>query len=269
MSKTATRSLGALSYSAGEAHSIQDRDPATGRRRPTLQARGYDKQAAFLNWASTHGYRTVTLDNGRDSMGDPFNKGTAADYGLLDFNRDGMEWDPAVNSPANPEFYLVNEALYYDLDNNGVLSDDERDEDADGLTNFDEAHGRMTPEYWTACYTGELAYPIPYLATNIVNPDTDGDGVLDGADDQDHDDIPNVMELSRVAASGLHDYAGLLCIPEKDLPKRPDTWHLDKFGYLNPFNPCLPYTWSRTCQRHPQFGDSFAPFSGPWWYSLQ
>ena len=29
---------------------------------------------------------------------------------------------------------------------------------------YDEAHGRMTPEYWSACYTGEPDYPIRRLA---------------------------------------------------------------------------------------------------------
>ena len=34
-----------------------------------------------------------------------------------------------------------------------------------------------------------------YAGTDLVDADTDGDGVRDGADDQDHDDIPNIMEL--------------------------------------------------------------------------
>ena len=59
----------------------------------------------------------------------------------------------------------------------------------------------MTPEYWTACYASEKPYTITYAGTDLVDADTDGDGVRDGADDQDHDDIPNVMELSRNAAS--------------------------------------------------------------------
>ena len=49
---------------------------------------------------------------------------------------------------------------------------------------------------------GEAPYPVAYAGTNLVDADTDGDGVRDGADDQDHDDIPNIMELSRNAASG-------------------------------------------------------------------
>ena len=67
---------------------------------------------------------------------------------------------------------------YYDYDGNGFLSDDERDEDADGLTNYDEAHGRCTPEYWARAATpSEKPYPITYAGTELVDPDTDGDGV--------------------------------------------------------------------------------------------
>ena len=47
------------------------------------------------------------------------------------------------------------------------------------------------------CYKSEKPYPITYAGTDLVDPDTDGDSVRDGADDQDHDDVPNLMELSR------------------------------------------------------------------------
>ncbi len=60
----------------------------------------------------------------------------------------------------------------------------------------------MTAGYWKGCYDKEKPFPIEYAGTDLVDPDSDGDGVRDGADDQDHDDIPNVMELSRNAASG-------------------------------------------------------------------
>ena len=41
--------------------------------------------------------------------------------------------------------------------------------------------------------------PVPTPARTLDDADTDGDGVRDGADDQDHDDVPNLMELSRMA----------------------------------------------------------------------
>ena len=89
------------------------------------------------------------------------------------------------------------------MSEDGWLTDDERDEDADGLNNFDESHGCMIDHgYWTALYDKETPYPVEYAGTRLDDEDTDGDGVRDGADDQDHDDMPNMMECSRNAASG-------------------------------------------------------------------
>jgi hypothetical protein len=161
--------------------------------------------------------------------------------------------------------------VYYDLDGNNVLSDDERDEDADGLSNYEETHGRMNPEYWKGCYTLEKPYINEYAGTDVVNSDTDGDGIRDGADDQDHDDIPNLMELSRYAASdpSLDDNEpGYTCKPADGLPEPPAMWHPDEYGRVNPFNPCLPARFSRTCPRIVN-GSTGAPFDGsPNWYSL-
>ena len=96
---------------------------------------------------------------------------------------------------------------YYWLEaDDNKVSDDERDEDGDGLTNLDELHSRMTPEYWAACYGDENPYPIAYSGTSATDSDSDGDGILDGADDQDHDDVPNIMELSRFMASHRVDW---------------------------------------------------------------
>jgi hypothetical protein len=93
---------------------------------------------------------------------------------------------------------------------------------------------------------------VQYAGTDIVDADTDGDGVRDGADDQDHDDIPNLSEMSRNAASG-HQY-GRSC-DDKNAPE-----HTPDAGRVNPFNPCLPNAASRTCSRHPNLGGASAPF---------
>ena len=72
----------------------------------------------------------------------------------------------------------------------------------------------------------------------------------DGADDQDHDDIPNVMEMSRNAASGLDDTGtAALCAPAGGPAAARDFWHPNAYGRVNPFNPCLPDTQSRTCPK--------------------
>ena len=39
-----------------------------------------------------------------------------------------------------------------DLNGDGFLTDDEKDIDGDGITNWDEAHGRMVPPWWQAAY---------------------------------------------------------------------------------------------------------------------
>ena len=251
-SGSAERTLSPLYYSDGEQYSMNTRG-ADGRRRPTLQTIGYAKQVSFLNWASDNGYRTVMLENGSPWWD---HENVRTNYWLLDFNRNGEEDGP--------------EPTYYDFNANGYLSDNERDEDADGLTNYDEQHGRATPEYWAACYDEEGPFPVSYEAPSFVDPDSDGDGVRDGADDIDHDDIPTVMELSRIMASGVDDRKpGYICEPAEGLPQPPDQHHPTLFGRMNPFNPCLPAVWSRTCDKHPSFEDAPAPFDdSPNWYSL-
>jgi hypothetical protein len=239
---TAAHTLTPLSYSDGLQYSVYSTD-ASGHRHPALSATNYDRWNDFLNWTVLAGYRNITLhDNGAwTNANGPVTEGVNG-YSILDTNRDGTD-----------DYTL-------DVDHNGWLSDDERDEDADGLSNFDELHSRMTPEYWKGCYGKEPAYPVPYAGTLPTNPDSDGDGVRDGADDQDHDDIPNIMELSRFEASGLFD-GKAECTPADNLP---NTLHPTRFGKVNPFNPCDPDPESRTCQRHPELGTD----PGPQWWSL-
>jgi hypothetical protein len=243
--------LDPLSYSDGEQASVKTVRP-DGRRTPGLPAGNYSKHASFVNWAVAHGYRTVWLSDGPPWYAHDV---TRHPYGLFDLNRDGTE--------------SATEQQDFDLDHDGYLQDDERDEDGDGLTNYEELHGRIQPEYWTSCYAAEAPFPIQYAGTSAVDADSDGDGVLDGADDQDHDDIPNLMELSRYRASGLVDWdlnKGT-CAPAEGLDAVSN--HPDAYGRVNPFNPCLPAAWSRTCTRHPTFSGAGAPFdNSPNWYSL-
>ena len=90
----------------------------------------------------------------------------------------------------------------------------------------------------------------------------------DGADDQDHDDVPNVMELSRTPPPGWTTRAGRLCTPREDPPLPRRLLAPERYGRVNPFNPCLPNTQSRTCPQIVE-PDSGAPFDGsPNWYSL-
>jgi hypothetical protein len=251
VTKTDPRSLDALSYSDGEQYTRSARGN-DGRRTPNLAAGGYDKHTAFVSWASNDGYRRLMLSPITAWWHDT---GARVAYDLFDFNRNGE---------------TAAERSYYDLRADNFLSDDERDEDADGLTNYDETHGRMTQAYWKGCYAQEKPFHVPYAGTSHVLADTDGDRVLDGADDQDHDDIPNVMELSRIAASGHDDREpGKLCTVRTSAPA-PDAedHHSADYGRVNPFNPCLPHRLARTCPKIVN-SETGAPFDGSAdWYSL-
>jgi hypothetical protein len=166
----------------------------------------------------------------------------------LDFNHDGTVDDYEFG--------------YQDLNGDGILSDDERDIDGDGLSNYDEFHGRMTPEYWAEQYLDEVPYTawVPFAASDPLNADSDGDGIVDGLDDQDDDGFINVQELSRFAAQ----------VTGNRTPAGSPPWRL--YGQVNPFNPCLPATsvfdsvlnpgstFSPDCMRHPPIGAGPAPF---------
>src|SRR4051794_16826085 len=121
-----------------------------------------------------------------------------------------------------------------DRDHNGCLDDGERDEDHDFLTNFDESTGALSGvKYWSDIF-GDAPFRNTYPGTYFLDKDSDGDGTVDGLDDQDFDDFLNVEEIVRgakVATAGTYvgDMSGL---------------------WVGPFNPCLPNWKSRTCPTH-------------------
>ena len=143
---TDQRSLTPLSYSDGEQYTARSRS-RDGHREPTLADAGYDKRTQFLAWAGEAGYRNVELQDGRwrpvvRPIRDSARHATAC-----------STTDRAAATPR-PSCY------YNDIDRDGWLSDDERDEDADGLTNYDESHGRMVdPRTGPRCYDKEKPYP--------------------------------------------------------------------------------------------------------------
>jgi hypothetical protein len=156
---------------------------------------------------------------------------------------DGLQRSQSVAAPAD---VLAN--WVQDMDGDGLLSDDERDVDGDGLSNWDEQHGRFTEVWWPAEHDGqneplESKYPgmnfldVADLSSGLALTvaDMDGDGVLDGNDDQDHDGLSNKFELNR-PSNWLSVYATT-----------------DPWSYVNPFNPCKPFNSSR-CHTHPPFG---------------
>ena len=147
------------------------------------------------------------------------------------------------------------ETHYFDLDDDGWLSDDERDEDADGLSNYDETHGRMQSGCWAGCYDREAPFRLTYAGTDVVDADSDGDGVRDGADDQDHDDVPE-----RHGAQPQREHGqGARCEGPGSRAGNGAPAH----GRVQPFNPCEPFIDSRTCPTYIPFEDAWAPFDGP------
>jgi IPT/TIG domain len=126
---------------------------------------------------------------------------------------------------------------HLDLDGDHNLTDDERDADNDGLSNIVEYQFRGTQDWWTKIYDNEKPYSIRVFSG--VDPtlwDSDGDGVPDGADDQDDDGYSNYteMEVSR-AQQNLR---------------------------VQPYNPCLPNPYSPTCSRYVPKGNEWPPFDG-------
>jgi hypothetical protein len=249
---TATRTLAPLSYSDGMQHSVHRFE--NGRNVPALTTVDYPMRAQFLAWATANRYDMVLIP-----PTGYFPVSYTGWHHILDLNlQNGVEDSDLPDD---------------DYNNNGFVSDDERDEDADGLSNYVELRGPLTPQYWASCYTHEKPWPASYAGTRIDDADTDGDGVRDGADDQDHDDLPNLMELSRIVASGgLDDSEGDKPCKIKEALTKPELVkinHPDAYGRVHPFNPCLPFKDSRTCPVHAPISGGGAPFDdSPNWFAL-
>jgi hypothetical protein len=170
-------------------------------------------------------------------LGSPFNAdGTLGSYSDGTQNTGGP-----VLTAGNPSLQAL------DLDGGGNLTDDERDADQDGLSNVVEYNRTGTQDWWTK---GPYKQEKPYFWRTFadpspVDPDSDGDGVLDGADDQDVDGYDNYTEMQ---------FLGRLTL------------------FVNPFNPCLPDPYALTCSRYVPLdsGNVYPPFAGDgggWWGS--
>src|SRR4051812_16433458 len=161
--------------------------------------------------------------------------------GTLTLNySDGLQPPVSTVAPPDPLLLQLDTASGAGHYGDGMLDDGERDADNDGLSNWDEANGRMTQDWWTAEYKkSEKPYPLTYDGVNMTDPDTDGDGVLDGADDEDHDGLSNQFEVAR-PWNWFIDYVSVL---------HPGT---NPYARTQPYNPCKP-VFSETCHRHPPF----------------
>jgi hypothetical protein len=115
-----------------------------------------------------------------------------------------------------------------DRNGNGCLTDNERDEDNDMLTNMEELTGQLSSiSWWSGVYDTENPFTWnPRAGTDWLDADTDGDGIYDGMDDQDGDGFWNAEEIFRGSPS---------------VDKSGATTGTTSGLWVNPFNPCLPW----------------------------
>ena len=169
---------------------------------------------------------------------------------------------PPTGFPGRYNFRTVDDAT-------GMWRDDERDADRDGLANWLESQrGPGQPSWWAGFWAqpslGVGAWPKeidassadplchqapgsftqrPFAQLDLGDGDVDGDGLLDGEDDQDNDDYTNIQELYELFDNSPEDQGvcGLVWMPT--------------IGSLavNAYNPCAPNELSRTCEDYKPF----------------
>jgi hypothetical protein len=183
----------------------------------------------------------------------------------VDFDGDGLtlkEEYQAWNYSGRPQPLNYSDGNQYT--GGTVTNDGDKDVDNDGLTNWDETHGRMRINWWAARYDGQngpLETPYPdasrrFGETSFIDPDSDGDGIIDGNDDQDHDGYLNWFEVDR-PANWESTYTST------QYPWNVAPGHTNPLARVNPYNPCKPIN-SVYCQQHPVFG-YYAP--GEDWFN--
>jgi hypothetical protein len=156
---------------------------------------------------------------------------------------DGTQYTGGAAAPAPGQ-------EWFDHDNNGRVSDDEKDVDGDGLSNWIElakkengpaankrpgcafAPSNGNPDWaqaeiFTDCGAGprpnaNTFVPLDQLAfqqfrPDYLDPDTDGDGINDSTDDQDHDLYSNVEEIT-AGGDGLYTGPQEPCDPNPESP---------------------------------------------------
>jgi hypothetical protein len=184
--------------------------------------------------------------NGNGTIGDP---GDALSYQNYAFGA----FDNTAGRTTTPLGWM-NEGEKDGLDN-CYLSDDEKDIDGDGLSNYTEAHGPLMGQKWWNIFVPKAGtYPIDFTGTNWLDRDTDGDGIPDGADDQDQDGYTNIEE-----SHPLGDPKADAATQAKSVWSWPVS---GDYPNVDAFDPCLPNDQAPSCPRHPIAGqDGYAPFA--------
>jgi hypothetical protein len=146
------------------------------------------------------------------------------------------QYSDGTQNSGPPHPVTTQAEVYLDTNRDGNLTDDERDFDGDGISNVNEFNITGRQKWWNGVdwkyqpHGSATSYKeSPYTRRafsdlDATNPDTDGDGIPDGADDQDNDGWSNFVEMQ------LSRYQS---------------------GYrVHPFNPCLPDPHAYTCSRY-------------------
>jgi hypothetical protein len=160
----------------------------------------------------------------------------------IDFDGDGLtltEEYKAWNYAGRPQPLNYSDGNPYT--SGTAQRDGQKDIDNDGLSNFAETTGPMRIDWWELKYDGqngpkETPYPDVerrFAEPSFIDPDSDGDGILDGNDDQDHDGYLNWFEVSR-PANWQATYTSTA------FPWQVDPTHTNPLARVNPFNPCKP-----------------------------
>jgi hypothetical protein len=175
----------------------------------------------------------------------------------IDFDGDGLtlkEEYKAWNYSGRPQPLNYSDGNPYT--GGTATRDGDKDVDHDGLTNIQETHTTMRIKWWQLQYdgtNGPLETPYPdvtrrFAEPSFVDPDTDGDGILDGNDDQDHDGYPNWFEADRPA-----DWAGTYTSALRFPTGTGNPPHTNPLARVNPFNPCKPI-YSNVCHNPAPLG---------------
>lgn len=206
------------------------------------------------------------------AFGGPYGAGPSFGNHTLPLNYSDGDQTSVLVTRGSPEY-----RPYLDFNDDGILFDDERDADGDGLRNIDESHNRgafdendaergipgtdtfllMKISHYSGlpapCDEGTYEYkpvlPRPMLQPDYLDNDSDGDGVWDGNDDQDNDGVSNVDEVKPPHIDCGDDPL----TPEREAaaigPFPADGARNGANVVRAPYNPCRPYR-SDVCTRY-------------------
>ena len=157
---------------------------------------------------------------------------------------------------------MPNARALLDVNGDGCLSDGERDEDGDMLSNYDELSGRMVPGSLegAATRTRSAVHPRTTNGHDWLDGDSDGDGTIDGHATTRTSTTTGTPRSSRAASGASRRPSTSTRLNPDGTPVRntngdPIVDKVPKYPvgtaglWVNPFNPCYPDTSSRSCDR--------------------